>query len=472
MIGPLRPLAEVDLNSILLANRFAVEQWRGDTRKIRVIDNFKDNEANDFAVAWETTTNDREDEVSEAVLRMKKRLFKAGLDPTVLVGLEDFVGAYKTIAPCEDQRWLMHALVWDTDSDQWKVGELLTMPFGALGGVLAWWRCATAQRTIARRLFEIIVFYYVDDTHIIEPAVSAHETKAIFQEIMSLLGWELDADKSVPMGTDVVSLGCRLRIYRDRVVWSLPADKATTWQQSIQDVLSRGVITEAEAAKLQGRLNFGGSRVFKRIGRAKLRPLAHVAAGHGVTAVAGRLRNALQWWNRYVGSCPRHTTTLEQHGRPQADWLLYTDAEGNGNIGIVLVHIKSRRVEYATAKVPRETRRRLLYRKTQINLYELLAVASAISTFGDWIRGQRVVAFIDNQAALNMIIKGWSRAEDANVHIDYIWNQVATLDACIHWSYVRSKSNIADGPSRRKLNEMAALLATARPASWGVRHED
>ena len=83
-----------------------------------------------------------------------------------------------------------------------------------------------------------------------------------------------------------------------------------------------------------------------------------------------------------------------------------------------------------------------------------------------------MVAFIDNQAALNMITKGWSKAEDANVHIDYIWSQVATLDASIHWSYVRSKSNIADGPSCRKLNEMAELQATARPESWGVRHDD
>ena len=53
-------------------------------------------------------------------------------------------------------------------------------------------------------------------------------------------------------------------------------------------------------------------------------------------------------------------------------------------------------------------------RKTQIHLYELLAVVCAWETFGQQLAGHRVTVFIDNQCALNMLIKGWSRADDAN----------------------------------------------------------
>ena len=58
----IRSLDEVDLDSILLAERFGVEQVnaKGIT-KVRPIDNYKSNHANDQTVAWETVTNDRED---------------------------------------------------------------------------------------------------------------------------------------------------------------------------------------------------------------------------------------------------------------------------------------------------------------------------------------------------------------------------------------------------------------------------
>ena len=34
----------------------------------------------------------------------------------------------------------MWALVYNTDSEEWVASELYTQPFGALGGVYAWWR--------------------------------------------------------------------------------------------------------------------------------------------------------------------------------------------------------------------------------------------------------------------------------------------------------------------------------------------
>ena len=63
------------------------------------------------------------------------------------MGLEDYVGAFKTVASHESQRWLLRVLVWDDDAQRWMFGELYTMPFGAVGGVLASWRCAQAQGT-------------------------------------------------------------------------------------------------------------------------------------------------------------------------------------------------------------------------------------------------------------------------------------------------------------------------------------
>ena len=149
---------------------------------MRMIDNFASNTANSYAFSWETVTNDGVDVVSSSILTLQRALVDAGHSSSVLVGLEDFVGAFKTLPPDESQRWLLWVLVWCPSEQRWYTGELQTLPFGSLGSVLAWWRVAHAQRCILRRLFNLPCMYYVDDTHLIAPAVVARRTKNIVLE--------------------------------------------------------------------------------------------------------------------------------------------------------------------------------------------------------------------------------------------------------------------------------------------------
>ena len=141
----LRLLEEVDLSEVLLTERFGVVQPTADGgSKVRPIDNYCANGANDQTVCWEQTENDREDKITECILELQEQLVIAQLDERVLTGLEDFVSAYRTLAPDQRQRWLMQLLVFDTDNHRWVVGELTAMPFGAIGGVIACWRTASA----------------------------------------------------------------------------------------------------------------------------------------------------------------------------------------------------------------------------------------------------------------------------------------------------------------------------------------
>ena len=121
-VRDLRPLEEVDLSTVLLTHRFGIEQTGSSGVKVRPIDNYKSNGANDMTVTWEKTNNDREDVISECILSLQRRLHERGLDDQVLVGLDDFVGAFRTLAPAQNQRWLMHLLVYDTDHERWLVG--------------------------------------------------------------------------------------------------------------------------------------------------------------------------------------------------------------------------------------------------------------------------------------------------------------------------------------------------------------
>ena len=137
-------------------------------------------------------------------------------------------------------------------------------------------------------------------------------------------------------------------------------------------------------------------------------------------------------------------------GRHKADFLLYSDADKRGRIGVVCIDIASGRCEFARTNVPRGWQRRLASRRTQINAFELAGVLCGISTFGNVISGKRGAIFVDNQSALNILIKGWSRKQDLNDMAADAWIEVARLGCHVEWLYVPSKLNPADAPSRGK----------------------
>ena len=114
---------------------------------MRVIGNFKSNDVNDHGSAWERVSTDREDVITEAILQlMQGSEADGGRRRDVHVGVDDYVGAYKTLSPAAGHQWMCHVLVFDTDDMVWRTGELHTLAFGCVASVMAWWRCATARR--------------------------------------------------------------------------------------------------------------------------------------------------------------------------------------------------------------------------------------------------------------------------------------------------------------------------------------
>ena len=76
------------------------------------------------------------------------------------------------------------------------------------------------------------------------------------------------------------------------------------------------------------------------------------------------------------------------------------------------------------------------------------------SYFAEW----HVIHFIDNVGALSGLIKGVSRAVDSLAIIRSFMVANMSVQADVWFSYVASKANIADLPSRGALDEMAAVL--------------
>ena len=141
------------------------------------------------------------------------------------------------------------------------------------------------------------------------------------------------------------------------------------------------------------------------------------------------------------------------------DVLVYTDVEGSGGVGVFVHWCATGLQEYAAGAVPRRWKACMEPRKTQINMYELSAVLAALeTTWSSLLGGLRVAFFIDNKAALDIVLSGWSRHSDLNWVAGQCWLRIAAADCAEMWSWVPSKSNPADAPSRGAL----WLLGNAR----------
>ena len=126
--------------------------------------------------------------------------------------------------------------------------------------------------------------------------------------------------------------------------------------------------------------------------------------------------------------------------------ILYSDAEGRGGIGSVALPLHS--CVWAAGTVPPDVVSLLHPRETQINPLELLAVLAAIEQFSASARGSRVLFFLDNTAALGILLRGSSPQSDLNALAEAILARCLELHLTPFWRWAPSALNMADPPSR------------------------
>lgn len=291
-VGKPVPVSSLDLHDVLFVERFGAEEQRTGAWEVRTTDNFKKNMVNEYSSLWERIWNDSHDDLSVAVKRLQGNGPQAR---SVRIGKEYFISAFKTVCPSQEHEWLMWALVYDADAERWVASQLHTQPFCALGGVYAWWRCAQAIRSALVRFFSLVVFFYIDDVFMASLTETAGAAKSLFQQVVNMLDWELDASKSEGMCESITVLGYTATVVSEGTQWGLSAGKKLQWVATICDVLHEGMLSAGLAPTVAGRRIFAMSRVFGRVGRAWIRPLLCRQHGRTSACLNKRLRSALGW---------------------------------------------------------------------------------------------------------------------------------------------------------------------------------
>ena len=137
--------------------------------------------------------------------------------------------------------------------------------------------------------------------------------------------------------------------------------------------------------------------------------------------------------------------------------MVYSDATGRGACAAVIVH-PSGRAFFCRHQFPRARLKRLKTRQTQVIAFELWAAAMALLTFV--IKEKLVVRhFIDNRAALSCLVRAYSSHRDLNNIAGGVMHKCSLAVVSAFFDFVRSKDNLADGPSRDVLSLMEKIHA-------------
>ena len=153
-----------------------------------------------------------------------------------------------------------------------------------------------------------------------------------------------------------------------------------------------------------------------------------------------------RWFELFLRLRP--TATLRAFQPRREHVVTWTDVAGNRKVCVFLFR-RQDGWHWAEWRVPKSLMRLLIPRNDeQINFLELAAVALALSTFQQFLRGQAWTAWIDNQGVVGSLIRGSSRTADANSVIAQMWLLVAKYNIALEVGRVASSANIADGPTR------------------------
>ena len=262
---------------------------------------------------------------------------------------------------------------------------------------------------------------------------------------------------------------------------------------TVAAVLAAGFIAHGAAASLRGKLQFLLCTVGHgaRLARSVLGALARVRRGSSKVRMSKELRDALEFLHASIGEFPDREVdfSLRAARSSRLPVVVWSDAmwtnpvrdgfggaarPGSGGLGFVVwlppghPGAEGRaggRFIYAAARAAASQFPFFSRDHHLIQQMELLAAAAVYTSlpasyFAEW----HVIHFIDNVGALSGLIKGVSRAVDSLAIIRSFMVANMSVQADVWFSYVASKANIADLPSRGALDEMAAVLRGVEPA--------
>jgi hypothetical protein len=459
-IGRMTELQPVDLSTKskgLITKRFGVRQISSKgISKLRCIDDLLESGINGTC---DIRRKIRMDTITLLIIVMRVIIAIFG-DIDLHFIKSDFKAAYRS-CPIDPRHkdFTAIALLHPESLRIWITSQL-AMPFGALAAVYAWDRLGAAIQHVIQSALLIPVLRYVDDLFSVLPAAISGIAMASMLSTVASFGLVLDPDKTPKPADQMVILGVLVEYLRESALGpilnlSIDESKRLVWIELLERCIRTKRMIKPDAEKIAGRFEFAASNILGSWVRSRIRSIYdHVTRGS--PKIDEKTERDLIWWKDQLSRPCDLRRTIRLIRPTDPPWIIYTDAHGKGGIGAILCESARPRIKsWITTTCPRSITASFNYRRTQIVMFELLAIPLAILQWASLLQGRRVIFFIDNQSSLGAVVNGSSAVDDLNQWVGILHKILRTYQIEPFWHWVPSDYNLADPPSRGRSPTLA-----------------
>ena len=368
--------------------------------------------------------------------------------------------AYRQIAVRPDHRKFSVICLKSPCSRQPAFFVMVGHSFGLVSAVYNYNRRSAAINEFLVSIFGLVAFSFYDDKYGFETSRSAASARHVAECVHWWLGASFD-QKKLQLSETPTILGVTYNL-KDLQL-EIKAERKVDLLDEIDSILAAGCLDPGSAGKLKGKLMFGASQLWGKVGRAFLRPISerqYFKFPHNQEfKLDPPLVESLVQWRKLIEAGPPRPIDLAC-GR-LADAVIFTDGftpdprssdRSPDRIGGVLFDRRWKQPRQFTAEVPAWIEEQWLERTTQIMPIEMIAPVVALSSFSDRVVGADIILLIDSEAVEAALVKGYSSREDMCHIISVFWDLALELRCRIFIDRVSTDANPADWPSRSRLD--------------------
>ncbi|CAE7374222.1 unnamed protein product, partial [Symbiodinium necroappetens] len=439
--------------------RFEVVQ----KNKVRGCDSATSNLINRTAVITEKLQLVSTD-LNVAVLR---ELRTRGGDRALAGWVLDERKAYRQLPIRPDHRKFSVICLKDPEDGIPKYFVMIGHSFGLVAAVYNYNRRSAFINDLLVKIFEMVAFNFYDDKYGFETAITTPSAKLAAEIVHFILGALFD-EKKLQLSVAPVILGVTFNL--EELVLEIKEQRKQELRDTIDSVLESGTLDPGLAGKLKGKLMFGASQLWGKVGRAFFRPLSerqYMKDLHGDRMdLNPAIVRSLKYWRRLIQFGPPREISLRSE-KP-SDVVIFTDGftpdqrkheAGPDRIGAVMFDRRAQAPKQLAEVIPRVISEKWIPRKTQIVPIEMIAPILEIETFRDHLRNKDVLLLIDSEAVEAALVKGYSSKEDLCELVEIFWELALEYRINFFIDRVSTDANPADWPSRDQLE-------IGRSAGW------
>ena len=332
--------------------------------------------------------------------------------------------------------------------------------FGLVAAVYNYNRRSAAITDVLRRIFWVAAFNFYDDKYGFELEQTCSSAFECARKVHWWLGAKFDA-KKLQLCFDPTILGITYDLKGMQL--KIKESRKEELGEEIDSILATGLLPPGQAGKLRGKLMFGSSQLWGKIGRAFLRSLSERQYAKFPRSDLNRaIQLSLEKWLDFIHRGPPRKIELALSRAPDA--VIFTDGSFPDRksslkdpwIGGVVFAKGMRPVQFG-CKVDQTLIDRWIPRKSQIAMVELFATVVALATFKEFLEGKWCLLFVDSEPVQGALVKGYSAKEDPCELVGIFWSIALDLKVNLYIDRVPTDANPSDPPSRADLQTGSAL---------------